>query len=187
MKLMDRLLLGVLSILAVLLSLLLILLVLFPSLGWLQVPAMRIAVGLLAFICLLAAAALFCRRSSRQKGEAALVSDGENGSAYVTLNVINDMTRRIVQETEGVRSCRSAVKNDGDAVDVELELALEPGVSVAPMAARLQERLKRRLLEMTGIHVGKVSILVEAAAEGTAPKQLPMEQLPEGMQHEDKL
>ena len=42
----------------------------------------------------------------------------------------------------------------------------------------LQERLKGRVLEMTGIHVGKVSIMVEAAAEGKEPKPAPVEQLP---------
>ena len=109
---------------------------------------------------------------------AALVSDGENGSAYVNLNVISDMAKRIAQDAEGVRTCKSTVKNNGSGVDVELEMALNPGVAVAPLAAMLQERLKGRVLEMTGIHVGKVSIVVEAAAEAKAPKQAAAEQLP---------
>jgi uncharacterized alkaline shock family protein YloU len=178
MKLLDRLLLWVLSVLAVVLGLLLILLVLFPSLGWLQVPAVRVVVGVLALIGILSAVAIHLRRATRQQGEAALVNDGENGSAYVTLSVISDMAKRIAQDSEGVRSCKSAVKNNGSGVDVELDMSLNPGVAVAPMAAMLQERLKNRILEMTGIHVGKVSILVEAAAEAKTPKQAPVEQLP---------
>jgi uncharacterized alkaline shock family protein YloU len=178
MKLVDRLLLWVLSLLAVVLSLLLLLLILFPAISWLQVPAVRIAVGVLAFLCILSAIVLLLRHKPRQQEEAALVSDGENGSAYVTLSVLNDMARRIAQETEGVRTCRSKVQNNGSGVDVELEMALNPGVAVAPLAAMLQERLKGRVLEMTGIHVGKVSIMVEAAAEGKEPKPAPVEQLP---------
>ena len=178
MKLLDRLLLWVLSVLAVVLGLFLILMVLFPSVAWLQVPAVRIAVGALALLSMFSAVGLHLRRAVRKRGEAALVSDGENGSAYVTLNVISDMARKIAQDAEGVRSCKSAVKNNGSGVDVELEMALNPGVAVAPLAAMLQERLKSRILEMTGIHVGKVSIMVEAAAEAKAPKQAPAEQLP---------
>ena len=181
MKLLDRLLLWVLSLSAILLSLLLVILVLAPSLAWLQVSAVRIAVGVLALLSILSAVTLLLRVSLRKQGtEAALVSEGEDGSAYVTLNVLGDMAKRIVQETEGVRSCKSAVKNGDSGVDVELEMALNPGVAVAPMAAMLQAQLKERIFEMTGIHVGKVSILVEAAAEAKGPKQLPApaEQLP---------
>ena len=178
MKLLDRLLLWVLSVLAVVLGLLLIILVLFPSLAWLQVTVVRIVVGALSLLSILCAIALHLRRAARQRGEAALVNEGENGSAYVTLNVISDMARRIAQEAEGVRTCKSAVKNNGSGVDVELDMALNPGVAVAPLAAMLQERLKNRIFEMTGIRVGKVSIMVEAAAEGKTPKQDHVERLP---------
>ena len=65
-------------------------------------------------------------------------------------------------------------------LDVELELALHPGVAVAPLVSLLQARLKERILEMTGIRVGKVSILVEAAAEGDKPKEPPIQLLPGG-------
>ena len=181
MKLLDRLLLWVLSILAIMLSLLLVVLVLAPSLSWLQVSSVRTVVGVMSGLCLLSAIALFVRRTFRkQPGEAALVSEGEDGSAHVALNVIGDMARRIVQEAEGVRTCRCAVKNSNGAVDVDLELALHPGVAVAPLAAMLQQRLKDRLFEMTGIRVGKVSILVEAASEAKLLKAPTMHQLPEG-------
>ena len=179
MKLLDRLLLWALSVLAALLSLLLILLAIFPSLAWLQIPAVRIVVGVLALLCILSAAAVQLRSGARrQRGEAALASEGENGSAYVTLSVLGEMAKRIAQDCEGIRSCKCAVKNNGIGVDVEMELALHPGVAVAPMAALLQERLKSRIYEMTGIRVGKVSILVEAASEGKAP----VAQLPGGVE-----
>ena len=178
MKLLDRMLLWILSVLAVVLGLFLILLALFPSVAWMQVPAVRVTVGLLALFSILPAVALHLRRAVRKRGEAALVSDGENGSAYVNLNVISDMAKRIAQDAEGVRTCKSTVKNNGSGVDVELEMALNPGVAVAPLAAMLQERMKNRIFEMTGIHVGKVSIVVEAAAEAKAPKQAAAEQLP---------
>ena len=178
MKMLDRLLLWVLSVLTVILGLLLILLVLFPSLTWLQVPAVRIVVGVLALFSILSAVALHLRRATRQPGEAALVNDGENGSAYVSLSVISDMARRIAQDCEGVHTCKSTVRNNEGGVDVELEMALNPGVAVAPLAAMLQERLKSRIFEMTGIRVGKVGIMVEAASEARTPKQAPVEQLP---------
>ena len=178
MKLFDRLLLWALSVLAVLLGLLLIILVLFPSLAWLQVSAVRVTVGVLALVSILAAVGLHLRRAARKRQEAALVNEGENGSAYVNLNVISDMAKKIAQDCDGVRACKSAVKNNGSGVDLDLEMALNPGVAVAPMAAMLQERLKNRIFEMTGIHVGKVGILVEAASEAKAPKQDPAAQLP---------
>ena len=178
MKLLDRLLLWLQSVLAVILGLFLILLVLFPSVTWLQVPVVRGVVGLLALISVGCVVALHLRRAIRKRAEAALVSEGDNGSAYVNLSVISDMTRRIALDTEGVRTCKSSVKNNGSGVDVELELALNAGVAVAPLASMLQERMKTRIFEMTGIQVGKVSIVVEAAAEAKAPKQAPAEQLP---------
>ncbi len=178
MKLLDRFLLWILSVLAVVLGLLLILLVLFPSVTWLQVPGVRVAVGLLALLSILSAVGLHLRRAIRKRNEAALVNEGENGNAYVTLSVVGDMARRIALDCEGVRSCKSEVKNNGSGVDLELEVALNPGVAVAPLAAMLQERLKNRIFEMTGIHVGKVGILVEAASEAKAPKQDPAAQLP---------
>lgn len=178
MKLLDRLLLWVLSVLAVILGLLLILLVLFPSVTWLQVPAVRGVVGLLALVSIGCSLALHLRRAIRKRKEAALVSEGDNGSAYVNLSVISDMSRRIALDCEGVRACKSRVKNNGDGVDVELDMALNPGVAVTPLAAMLQERMKARIFELTGIRVSKVSIVVEAAAEAKAPRQAPAEQLP---------
>ena len=178
MKLFDRLLLWVLSVLADLLGLLLIILVLFPSLAWLQVSAVRVTVGVLALVSILAAVGLHLRRAVRKRQEAALVNEGENGSAYVNLNVISDMAKKIAQDCNGVRACKSAVKNNGSGVDLELEMALNPGVAVAPLAAMLQERRKNRICEMTGIHVGKGGILVAAASEAKETKPAPAEQLP---------
>lgn len=178
MKLLDRLLLWVLSVLAVVLGLFLILLVLFPSVTWLQVPVVRGVVGVLSLVSIGCAAALHLRRAIRKRTEAALVNEGENGSAYVNLSVIGDMSKRIALDCDGVRSCKSRVKNNGSGVDVELEMALNPGVAVTPLAAMLQERMKARIFELTGIRVGKVSIVVEAAAEAKAPKQTGAEQLP---------
>lgn len=182
MKLLDRLSLWVLSIASMLMSLLLLLLILVPGLAWLQVPGVRIGGGALALLGIAAALLLLirCGTRKREKGEAALIDEGENGSAYVTLDVLRDMTKKVAQDTEGVRSCRTAVKRGADGVDVELELALHPGVAVAPLASLLQARLKERILEMTGIRVGKVSILVEAAAEGDKPKEPPIQLLPGG-------
>ncbi len=178
MKLLDRLLLWILSVLTVILGVLLIILVLVPTITWLQVPAVRAVVGALALLSILLTVAIHLRRGPREQREAALVNVGENGSAYVTLSVISDMAKKITQETEGVRTCKSAVKNSGDGVDVELEIALNPGVAVAPLASLLQERLKNRIFDMTGIRVGKVSIMVEAAAEGKTPQETPVAQLP---------
>ena len=178
MKLLDRFLLWILSVLAVVLGLLLIILVLFPSVAWLQVPGVRVAVGLLAFIGILSAVGLHLRRAIRKRSEAAMVDEGENGNAYVTLSVIGDMAKRIALDCEGIRSCKSQVKNNGSGVDLELEMALNPGVAVAPLAAMLQERLKNRIFEMTGIRIGKVGILVEAASEAKETKPAPVEQLP---------
>lgn len=167
MKLLDRSLLWALSVLAAAFSILLILLVLFPSLGWLRLSAVRIAVGVLAALCLVLAVGIHFRQAfGRRSKDAALVSDGADGSAYVTLSVLGDMARRIVMDTGSVRSCRCVVKNSGSGVDVELEAALRPGVAVAPLALLIQERLKERIYEMTGIRVEKVRILVEAAEEG---------------------
>ena len=180
MKLLDRLLLWVLCVLSILMGLLLLLLILIPGLAWLKADVMRIAVGAAALISMALAVVLLVRCAGRRQGqgEAALVDEGENGSAYVTLNVLRDMAKRIALETEGVRSCRTAVKSGETGVDVEYELSLHPGVAVAPLAARLQARLKDRIYEMAGIHVGKVSILVEAAGEGDKPREEPIKLLP---------
>lgn len=180
MKLLERILFWVLSLLCVALGVLLLILVLFPSLTWLQLPAVRITVGVLALLSILCTVALHLMRASGKKEEAALASEGENGSAFVSMKVLGDMTKRIAQDQEGVRACKSKVMNNGAGVDVELEMALDPGVAVAPMAASLQEQLKNRVFEMTGVHVGKVGILVEAASEAKAPKQPAVEQLPPG-------
>ena len=181
MKLLDRVLLWVLSVLAVLLGLLLILLVLIPSLSWLKASSVRIAVGVMAVLGIASAVLLLLRCGGpKEQEEAALVDDGENGSAYVTLKVLSELAKRITQDMEGVRSCKCGVKNSEGGVDVELEMALEPGVSVAPLASRLQAQLKARIHELTGIQVKKVIILVEAAAEGKALLPPPIEQLPPG-------
>ena len=182
MKLLDRLLLWVLCVLSVLMGLLLLLLILIPGLAWLRVDAVRIAAGAAALVCMGLAVVLLLRCGGRRQGqgEAALIDEGENGSAYVTLNVLRDMAKRIAMDTEGVRSCRTVVKSGETGVDVEYELALHPGVAVAPLAARLQERLKARIFEMAGIHVGRVSILVEAAGEEDKPKAEPIKLLPGG-------
>ena len=180
MKLLDRILFWALSVLSVAMGALLLILALFPSVGWLQLPSVRIAVGAGALLSILCVVALHLIRASGKKEKAALVSEGESGSAFVSMKVLSDMARRIAQDQEGVRTCRTTVKNNGSEVDVELEMALDPGVAVAPMAARLQEQLKSRVYEMTGVRIGKVGILVEAASEAKAPQQPQIEQLPPG-------
>jgi len=180
MKLLDRILFWTLSVLCVLLGLVLLILALAPvCAAWLELPAVRIALGAAALLCVAGAVVQCLRRGFGKKEEVALVNEGEGGSAFISLKVLDDMTKRIAQDQAGVRACRSAVKNSEGGVDVELELALDPGVPVAPLAARLQEQLKNRVFDMTGVRVGKVGILVEAASEAKPAKEPPVEQLPE--------
>jgi predicted outer membrane repeat protein len=86
-------------------------------------------------------------------------------------SVVTDNTNYGIYDNSKLTiSGKMTVKNNGSGVDIDLEMALNPGVAVAPLAGMLQERLKNRIFEMTGIRVGKVSIMVEAAAEAKAPK-----------------
>ena len=182
MKLLDRVLLWVLSVSSVLLGLLFLLLILALDPAWIRADAVWLPAGTLALIGIASAVALLlrCGGGRQGKGEAALVDGGENGSAYVTLNVLGDMAKRIALDTEGIRSCKAVVTSGASGVDVAYEIALHPGVAVAPLAVLLQERLKDRIFEMAGIRVGRVSILVEAAGEGDKPKEEPIKLLPGG-------
>ena len=61
MKLLDRVLLWVLSVLAIILGLLLILLVLIPSLSWLKASPVRITVGAMTLLSMASALLLLLR------------------------------------------------------------------------------------------------------------------------------
>ena len=177
MKRLDKILLWVQSALALVLGLFLLILCLVPRLSWLEQTPVRLLVGALTLVSMGCVFWLHGRRIARKHAEAALVTDGENGNAYVSLSVICDMARRIALECEGIKTCKARAVNTGDGVDLELSLNLYAGVAVAPLAGMLQERLKTRIFEMTGIRIGKVSILVETAKEGKAPGQ--QSQLPD--------
>ena len=92
---------------------------------------------------------------------AALAATEVSGVARMYGNITNELVSKLGMKklSKGVR-----VKIEKDAINVDLAIELEYGVSVPEISSKVQDRVKTAIENMTGLKVKEVNVRVAGVA-----------------------
>ncbi|PRX26910.1 cell envelope-related Asp23 family protein [Orenia metallireducens] len=117
-----------------------------------------IVVGAVLFLISIRILQLFFRK---KKVKQAIVARNEFGDVNISLDAINSLVHDIVKEESNAKDIQSKIKVKEDGVHVYLNFVVDSRTIIPELSERLQEILKARVSESTGVKISKVQILIK--------------------------
>jgi len=99
----------------------------------------------------------FRRRQSTQ----AVVHETGLGDVRVSMDAVENLVRRVVKQTAGVRDVRARVVPEEAGVSVSLTAAVSPDTNIPELSDEIQNSVKNFVRDVVGINVSQVRIFVE--------------------------
>jgi len=96
----------------------------------------------------------------RPEKKRSVVHEGALGQVRIALTAIEDLVEKVVLQQAGVREARARVTTIGGGIGIILRVAVTPDVSIPQISGLLQEHVRQKVLEVTGVAVQEVRLLV---------------------------
>ena len=108
--------------------------------------------------------------------ERTIAFDNPTGRVSVSLQALEDLTRRVIAHVPEVKEVRAAIRAGKRGLEIEARLVLNTDVNIPEMTAQLQELIKRKVQDTIGIeetptvriHVAKI---IPSHSKGKAAKE----------------
>jgi hypothetical protein len=138
----------------------------------------RLIMGGIGLVLLIVALRLFIAMGRREAAPrektpvSALLSAGENGTAYITLAALDSLVQRHCRANQRIKECESNVIATPSGIAVSLKLQVAPDTVIPELSAQLQKSLKEYMETISGITVTGVDILILPLSQPKAPKTI---------------
>lgn len=97
-----------------------------------------------------------------------LVRQGENGSAYITVEALQDIILRQVRSNQKVRDCKCELAPGEGSAAVRIYISFAPDAIVPEVSTEVQDSVKENVEKMTGVRIDEVQMVVEKALQVSA-------------------
>ena len=173
MKILDKILTGILAVLAAIIALAAISAVI----GWpisetvlqrliecLQNPWTAIVVCVCALVVIAIAIRLLIAlfRNDSKHPQRVSVLKSETGESFMTITALNSIVGRIVRSNPSVKDYRTYVKTNGETVEINAMITALSGVQIPTLTEQLQETIRDSVESYTGVKVERVQVVVSA-------------------------
>lgn len=122
-----------------------------PEVFW-SVTAIALLVGLRL---------LWVSLSSKPRGRHVVLTESALGQVNVSLQAIESLVGKIVSQFNGVREVKPNIIPVQQGIGIKIRVAVTPDVNLPQLSEEIQNRVKSRVLEVTGITVNTIKIMVE--------------------------
>lgn len=126
--------------------------------GWVTETIVLAAVGALLLLALIF---LILGLKPKKKPGNAVVKGSEFGEVMISINAVENMVLRVVQQTNGIKDVSRKVNFTPDGLIVRIVINVMPDIALPELIKELQSRTKEYLEEITGVTVHEVKVLVE--------------------------
>ena len=114
-------------------------------------PEKRIVVAGLGFLILWLNFIFIKAMSDEQQREKTIAFDNPTGRVSVSLDALEDLTRRVIAGVGEVREVRSSIRVGKKGLEIDARLVLNTDVNIPEMTAHLQDLVKRKVQDTIGI------------------------------------
>ncbi len=173
MKLVDKLLLGLLCVLAIGIGLVMIATAIGFPLDTSRIQNVATALEnpwvalLICFSALVIIAVcirllyVLVRGDTAGKGSVT-IQKSENGASFMTVNALNAMVSRFIRADDRVSNSKISVKTNGDAVLITARISAKTDAVIPAMTEQLQNSIKSHVETYSGAKVDKVEVIIES-------------------------
>lgn len=135
----------------------------------------RAVVGVVVILLLIVSGKFLLRAlSSEKRPHQAIVQETGLGQVRVSVEAIENMVHRVVNQISGVREVKPRVACLPDGVSVFMRISVSPEINIPQTTDQIQGRVGEYIEEVAGIKVHSVKILVDSvsseAGAGTTRK-----------------
>lgn len=124
----------------------------------------RLALGLLGVLLLIASIRLLYFGFHRYPGET-VVHETPLGEVKVSLDAIEGLVRKVVNQVKGVREARAGVSNSPNGVRVRVRASVSSDVSIPHLSDEIQNTVKNHIRSVVGIGVHEIKVYVSGIGE----------------------
>ena len=97
----------------------------------------------------------------KPRGRHVVLAESSMGQVNVSLQAIESLVEKIVSQFNGVREIKPNIVSVPQGIGIKVRVAVTPDVNLPQLSEEIQNRVKIRVLEVTGITVNSVKIMVE--------------------------
>lgn len=127
-----------------------------------------IIAGLGIFVVLVFALLMRMALSGRHR-ERYILKATNLGEVRISMLAVENLVRRAVREIKGVREADTFVDSDGEGLEVNLRLFVNPEVSIPGTIDAIEARLEEYIKAVVGVPVSKVvTVVANVAADARA-------------------
>ncbi|NHM27834.1 alkaline shock response membrane anchor protein AmaP [Desulfofundulus sp. TPOSR] len=98
----------------------------------------------------------------RPRRRQAVVHEAALGQVRIALTAIQDLVEKVALAQNGVREAGARVYPGKEGIRIGIRVAVTPDINIPATAAMVQEQVKNRVLEVTGVTVQDVAITVKS-------------------------
>lgn len=92
----------------------------------------------------------------------AVVHDGALGQVRIALGAIENLVEKVVAQNSGIKEVKARVMGVPQGIGIIVRATVTPDIKIPEVSDAIQQQVKERVLEVTGITVHNVRILVES-------------------------
>ncbi|HAG08689.1 MAG TPA: alkaline shock response membrane anchor protein AmaP [Desulfotomaculum sp.] len=93
-----------------------------------------------------------------------IVQEGALGKVRIAIPAIENLVEKTVAQNSGVREIKAQVTTVPQGIGIKMRATVTPDVQIPEISKVIQEKVKEKVLEITGITVQEVSILISSIA-----------------------
>ncbi|WP_408954651.1 alkaline shock response membrane anchor protein AmaP [Natroniella sp. ANB-PHB2] len=120
----------------------------------------RVEVGVIGLIFFLMSVRILQLLFRRKKSKSAVVDNAKTGTIMISLEAINSLVRKLVEQEDKVVESNSKIKIKDKGVHIYLKLVVYTETNIPNLTQKLQEIIKEQVTQSTGVKVGQVEILI---------------------------
>ena len=89
----------------------------------------------------------------------AVVQEGQLGEVRIALTAVEDLVDRLIMQNSGIKEVKSKVMMVPQGIGIQVKTMVTPDVQIPEMSQAMQQQIRDKVLEVTGIQVQDIRIL----------------------------
>lgn len=116
----------------------------------------------LMLILILAGGRLFWSSLHKPRGKHVVLTESALGQIKVSLHALEDLVEKVAAQINGVREVSSQMFAVPEGVGIKIKASVTPDINVPAVSAEVQNLVKERVFEVTGLSVNTIKVTIES-------------------------
>lgn len=115
----------------------------------------------LMILLILAGVRLFWVSLYRTRGRHVVLAESALGQIRVSLSAVEHLVEKVVSQIKGVREVKSRLVSVPQGIGIRVRASVTPDINVPEVSVEIQNAVKDRVFEVTGLIVKNIKVSVE--------------------------